>query len=258
MDILGFKFLCVDDHEDLLLETYRLRYEIYCHEAEFLDDHDYPDGIEKDVWDDHSLHFAALDSENNVVGTLRLIMDSEHGFPLEAHCPNYDRSYIDFPRSQLAEISRLAVSKSWRRRKNDGLYGITSYHDTPEHKIPKHIKQKRRRPIIVFGLYKEMYLESKKRGITHWFAAMEEKLNSALAKFNFKFETIGPEHDYYGPVTPFMGTIRDIEKQVYEAKPEVYHLMVHGLSSELLPKFGFAFSLRHFFTIKAAKLTGKI
>lgn len=68
MEISGFKFLCVDGHEDLLKETYRLRYQVYCHEAEFLDDSEYPDEIESDIYDKHSVHFAALDHEKKIVG----------------------------------------------------------------------------------------------------------------------------------------------------------------------------------------------
>ena len=104
---------------------------IYCHETKFLDSDEYPEGIEKDKYDDHSFHFAALDSDNNVVGTLRLILDSEHGFPLEEHSvPDMTGRKFIFQEGKLAEISRLTVSRSWRRRKNDGLYGydILSFH----------------------------------------------------------------------------------------------------------------------------------
>ena len=258
MEMLGFKFLQVDDNPDLLQETFRLRYAIYCHEAEFLDDTEYPDEIESDIYDAHSIHFAALNKANQVVGTLRLIFDSELGFPLEIHCPNYDKSQIQFPRAQLAEISRLAVSKDWRRRKNDGLYGMTSYHSDAGNEIPAHIQQQRKRPVIVFGLYKLLYLESKRRGITHWYAAMEQKLNITLRKFAFEFEPIGPEHDYYGPVIPFLGKISDLEKRIYKKKPEVAHLMIHGLESRLMPKLAFAFPLRNLFMYNMAKMLGKI
>lgn len=258
MKILGFTFLCVDNHKDLLQETFRLRYRIYCKEAEFLDDSEYPDEIETDIYDEHSIHFAALDNENQVVGTLRLILDSAHGFPLEVHCPNYDKAKTAFPRSQLAEISRLAVNKSVRRRKNDGLYGLTSYNSNSDSETPEHIKRKRKRPIIVLGLYQQLYLESKRRGITHWYAAMEQKLNTTLKKFSFEFEPIGPEHDYYGPVTPFLGVVAKMEKRLYREKRYVMHLMVHGLERHLMPKFGFAFPLRNYLTVGMARLMGKI
>lgn len=258
MKIQGFKFLCVDDDEELLNETYRLRYEIYCHETEFLDDNQYPDGIEKDIWDDHSIHFAALNSDNVVVGTLRLILNSEHAFPFEVYCPNYDRSKINFPRTRLAEISRLAVRKNYRRRKNDGLYGITSYHSSPDKPIPKNIQEKRKRPIVVFGLYKVLYMKSKELGITHWLAAMEQHLNNTLRKFSFAFDAIGPEHDYYGPVTPFMTELKTFEELLYKEKPLVMHFLACGLKYSLMPKLDKSFWLKNIITGCTAKLTGKM
>jgi N-acyl amino acid synthase of PEP-CTERM/exosortase system len=258
MEISGFQFLCVDDDKVLLKETYRLRYKVYCHEAEFLDDSLYPEEIESDVYDDHSIHFAALDQEKNIVGTLRLILHSNLGFPLEVHCPNYDKSQVAVLPSQLGEISRLAVSKDWRRRKNDGIYGMTSYHSSPENPIPENLTRQRKRPIIVFGLYKLLYLESKRRGITHWYAAMEQKLNTTLKKFSFEFKQIGPVHDYYGPVMPFLGIISEFEKRIYQEKNEVFHLMLYGLERHLMPKFGLALPLRNYLIVKIAKLQGKI
>ncbi len=257
MDILGFRFFRVNT-DDMMAKYYRLRYEIYCHETGFLPAEEYPDGFEKDEYDEHSIHFVAADKDDNVIGTLRLIRDSVDGFPLEQHCPNYDRSKIDFPRSGLAEISRLTVSKDWRRRKNDGLYGMQSYRSTIENPIPDEIHQKRKRPIIVFGLYKVMYMESKKEGITHWYAAMEQKLFETLKKFSFVFEPIGPENDYYGPVTPFLGKIETVEKKLYKEKPGVMHLMAYGLESKLMPRIGLAFPLRNCLVMKAAKMSGKI
>jgi len=258
MEIQGFKFFRVDDNEELLLETYRLRYEIYCHEAQFLDEKDFEDGIEKDIYDQYSIHFAALDKENRVVGTLRLVLVSELPFPLEEHCPNYDKTKLTFPRKNLAEISRLAVSKSYRRRKNDGLTGQESYHTSPENPIPDEIIKRRKRPAIVFGLYKEMYNESKRQGITHWYAAMEQKLNDTLRKFSFYFDAIGPEEDYYGPVTPFLAEIKNIEQRLYAEKPDVMHLMAWGLEAKYKPKLCRGFHIKNFFIVGAAKMVGKI
>lgn len=260
MEIFGFRFLCVDDNPDLLMETYRLRYKVYCRETKFLDDDKYQDEIEQDEYDAHSIHFAAVDTHNNVVGTLRLILPlPDKPFPLESHCPNYYKSKVEgFPRENLAEISRLVVDRTWRRRKNDGLHGMGSYHPDRNNPIPEKVKQKRKRPVIVFGLYKVMYMECKRRGITHWYAAMEQKLNNTLRKFSFEFKAIGPEQDYYGPVTPFLAEISDIEKTLYAEKSDVMHLMAYGLEKKHMPKVAFPFPLRNFLFIKTAKILGKI
>ncbi|MDY0360347.1 MAG: PEP-CTERM/exosortase system-associated acyltransferase [Desulforegulaceae bacterium] len=258
MEISGYRFLCIDDDEELMEKAYKLRYSVYCKEVKYLNPDDYDDSMEIDEFDKYSIHFAALNENNEVLGTLRLVLNSDLGFPLEHHCREYDKTKIDFSRNNLAEISRLAVDKSFRRRKDDGMFGVESYDGDANNEVSKEIREKRKRPIIVVGLYKMMYMESKRRGITHWYAAMEEKLNKALNHFSFKFEAIGPVQDYSGPVIPFLGNIQEIEEEVFRNKPELLHLMVYGLESSNMPKFGVFFPLKNLIFIKIAKLMGKI
>ena len=87
---------------------------------------------------------------------------------------------------------------------------------------------------------------------------MEQKLNHTLRKFSFEFKAIGPEHDYYGPVAPFLAEISHVEKTLYAEKSDVMHLMAHGLEKKHMPKVAFLFPLRNFFFIKVLKIFGKI
>ena len=242
-----FRFFRVNNDKGLLDATYRLRYEIFCNETHFLDSRDYPTGIETDSFDDYSFHFAAINQEGDVIGSARMVLNSDLAFPLEKHCP---RLFIDknsLPRPYLAEISRLAISKKYRRRAEDGLFGVESYLFKKQggilgnkgNPIPKDIQYRRRQPIIVLGLYRAMYQESKRHGITHWYAAMEKRLWYALKKFAFHFKPIGPEIDYYGPVTPYMGVFSEMEKELYKAKPLLMHMMLAGLEYHYWPKLGF-------------------
>jgi hypothetical protein len=43
---------------------------------------DHPDGYEKDEYDENSIHFATLDGNNEVIGAVRPVLNSEKGFPL--------------------------------------------------------------------------------------------------------------------------------------------------------------------------------
>ena len=104
--------------EDLLKETFKLRYKVYCEECHFISENDYPDKSETDEYDDKSLHFAALDPYG-VIGSARLILDSELPFPIEAHCKDLNITDQSFNKRYAGEISRLVISKSYRRRKDD-------------------------------------------------------------------------------------------------------------------------------------------
>ena len=239
---MEFTFKKVDS-EELLKEIYRVRYEVYCQECGFLPTSDYPDGLEIDAFDKHSIHFAAC-ADGNVIGTSRLVMNSKLGYPLNEHCKEISINECELPKDGLVEVSRLALRKSFRRRIEDGIYAVESYLKKSEggilaenHEDRSEQERKRQQPIVILGLYKAMYHETRRRGFTHWYAAMEKKLLYALKTFNFTFHEIGPQVDYYGPVTPYLGVIEQLEKEVRDNSPDLWSYLLHGLEKEYWPDF---------------------
>jgi len=239
---MEFKFKKVDS-EELLKEIYRVRYEVYCQECGFLPASAYPDGLEIDEFDDHSIHFAAF-ADGNVIGTSRLVMNSEHGYPLNDHCKEISVNESELSKAGLVEVSRLALRKSFRRRQEDGIYAVESYlkkseggilPENPDEKTEQ--DRKRQQPVVILGLYKAMYQETRRVGFTHWYAAMEKKLWYALKTFHFTFQEIGPQVDYYGPVTPYLGVIEQLEKEVIDNSPGLWSFLLDGLEEEHWPKF---------------------
>jgi len=221
---ISFRFLKVDS-PDLLEKVFHLRYQVYCHECKFLNPDDYPYELEIDQYDPYSIHFAAIDQDDTVVGTIRLIKNcAPVPLPIEVHCnPIIENNGLI--RDKIAEISRLVVSKDFRRRKDDNLTGMESYpsnKDRPVRNVLKLKDYRRKRPEIVLGLYKAMYHESKRQHLTHWFAAMEKKLWEVLNRFGIQFHQIGEEVDYYGPVIPYFGSITELENHIYQVNPELY------------------------------------
>ncbi len=212
------------DNSDALNDCYRLRFDVYCVERAFMLPENYHSGLEIDEFDQFALHFSAFDRTGATVGTIRLVRPSSLGFPLLQHCQLHDEVIPD----EIVEISRLAVSKNYRRRAADDIYGIT-----PEQiMIPDpRPEERRRRPEIVLGLYKIIYQESKRRGITHWLAAMERSLVRLLWRYGFAFDAIGPEVDYFGPVTPYIAKIAEIERDVLAIRPSIFEEFNEGLKS---------------------------
>ncbi|NOZ43448.1 MAG: PEP-CTERM/exosortase system-associated acyltransferase [Alphaproteobacteria bacterium] len=229
---VAFPGRLTEDMRDLK-KLYQLRYDVYCRQKGFLEPADYPDQCETDVFDQHSLHFGAFDDFGNALGTLRLVRNSSRGFPMLGHC---DIDVPDHILDNAGEISRLAVSKTIRKRQDDGDYGM-AVNDAGVDAAPiKRLENNRRshRPDIVIGLYKSLYQESRKHGITHWIAAMEPGLLKLLRRFYFTFEPIGPQVDYYGPVRPYMVSLEAIEDQVYENSKPFYAAFVKGLPPEFI------------------------
>lgn len=218
-----FEFVRLDHSPELLEASYRLRYEVYCLERGFLDPGEYPHRNERDRYDACSAHFGALDRDGEIVGTVRMVIPPDHRYPLLDHCV-VDRE-SELLKLRTAEISRLAISRQYRRRAGDDALGISP--DMLD-EMPDNF-HRRRRPELVMGLYKVMYQESKRTGVDCWLAAMERSLTRLLARYSFFFRPMGPEVDYYGPVTPYIARISDIEGSVKQNCPAVYEEFQIGL-----------------------------
>ncbi len=236
-----FKFGIVDD-EDIKTDTFRMRYEVYADEFGFEKKEDHPHGLETDAYENDSIHFACLNQNDSVVATIRLVLDSDKGFPIE-HA--VETKFIgEIPdRSNIAEISRLTVSKDLRRRKEDGIHGVESYITEKEGgilpddgPIPEEMMG-RKNPIIVLGLYQVMYHETKRRGITHWYMITEEKLFYTLKKYGFLFHQIGEPVWYHGWRLPYLGIVEEIEKGLFKSSPEMFEVMLTGLEKKYQPPF---------------------
>jgi N-acyl amino acid synthase of PEP-CTERM/exosortase system len=236
-----FRFLRADT-EDLRERVFRLRYGVYVEEFGFEDPEDHSGGLETDAHESSAVHFAALDPDDEVVGTIRLILNSDKGFPME------QAARLRFPGDppppeRTAEISRLAVSHKYRRRRLDGVYGVESYLAGPEGGsradrggIPKEYGS-RRTPVIVMGLYQLMYHESKRRGLTHWYMITEEKVYRIFKRYGFLFHPVGEPVSYHGWRTPYLGVIEEMERKVIRENPVLMRLILRGLEKRYHPAF---------------------
>ena len=236
------RFIKVDS-EFLKREIFKLRYDVYVSEFGFEKKEDHPSGLEKDIYDSHSVELAAIEqidaATEKVIGTMRLILHSEHGFPIENVAP------IDFtkekpPIDKIAEISRLTINKEYRRRQEDGLYGVESYLKVteggilPNRERPQS-KKVRIQPYLILGLFKEMYHVSKKLGITHWYMITEKKLWYALKRFDLIFSQIGEPVEYHGTRIPYIGIIDEIEKHLRKKHVALYNNFLNGLDKKYWP-----------------------
>lgn len=229
-----FTFVKVERTDKVMMEQiFRLRYQVYCLECNFLKQEDYPDGIETDEYDDQSVHFAAINEDNDIIGTMRLILPGRNIFPVEHHCPNIVIDKTGLPQVSYAEISRLVISKRLRRRKNDQLYYEPQVEDVKV-STAENVQFIRRAKPMAFGLYREAYMESKRLGITHWYSLMEKSLWLLLRIHGFVFEPIGEEVDVYGPVRPYIGKIAQIEQEVYKKFPKFFDYFTKNLDADLM------------------------
>ena len=188
-----YKFLQANSYE-LKNAIYEFRYRVYVEEFGFEKKEDYPNNCEKDKYDDYSIHFVALNKNNKVIGTARLILDSEEGFPIE------QVTKIKFKPSlnKIAEISRLAIDRNYRNQKEES---------------------------VLFGLYKMLYQKSKEIRVAYWYMITEKKLFRLLRSHGFIFHQIGEQFQYHGTRVPYLGIILEIEQSLAKRNPELLRLL---------------------------------
>jgi N-acyl amino acid synthase of PEP-CTERM/exosortase system len=218
-----FLFRKIAKEDPLLQDVFRLRYKVYCEEWGFENPADHPGGLETDEFDQYSVHLGAFCRERgNLIGTIRLILNSPLGFPIEQHCTlTSDLSNIG--RHKIAEISRLAVSKEFRKRAIDNLIYNDGQDGTTNKEAAKEIQEKRKQEFfIIMGLYTCMYRESEALGLTHWYALMAKGLQILLKRMNILFAPIGPEVDYHGQRIPYLGAIDKIVREVSHEQSEYF------------------------------------
>jgi N-acyl amino acid synthase of PEP-CTERM/exosortase system len=226
----------IDDTPALLEQSFGLRYQVYCLERAFLHAENYADHLETDAFDAHALHFGTMNLQGELVGTARLVQDSVAGFPLSLHCVIFPgETELYRPDNTVVEVSRLSVSRNYRRRKDDGAYGEHGL--GAEHVVLAGDRRQaaKRGGELVVSLFKALYQASKRRGITHWLAATEKSLLRVLAKFDFPKRLIGPETDYFGPVAPCLMKLSDFDQVILShTKPLLDDFLV-GLEPQFCP-----------------------
>jgi N-acyl amino acid synthase of PEP-CTERM/exosortase system len=207
-------------------EIFALRYEVYCLECGFLDARMYEDGLESDEYDTGAAHFVAHNIDNELVGSLRLVHPPHsETFPFEERCYELFENIVPPPREKAAEISRLVVRKNYRGRMgasmggNGRAFAISGPVGVPFQR--QYTERRSHSPEILLGLYRQIYQYSLRMGICYWYAAMERSLARALSRLHFAFTPIGMEVDYFGPVTPYMVDLRELERQLSVHSPAV-------------------------------------
>ena len=201
----------------------QLRYAVYCVECKYLDASQYPTQRETDEYDPHSIHFAATNERNEMVATLRLVRDSSLGFPLEQHAGTLSADYerlparqdgrdlAPHPRQELPAPRQRRPLRSGARRSGEGraAQAEATY-------------RRSQYPLILFGLFKEMYLESVNMGLEYWVAAMESGLQRMLSRFGLGLHQVGEPMSYYGEVIPYYASIRQLEQFLMDSRPDVF------------------------------------
>ncbi|MGQ9686814.1 MAG: PEP-CTERM/exosortase system-associated acyltransferase [Thiobacillaceae bacterium] len=220
------------DNDALREEVFRLRYQVYVVETGFERAVDFPDGLERDAYDSRSDHHLLRHRRTGLyAATARMILPvpeaPDRPYPMEQHCSIYTGAGVTDPqrRLRLGEVSRFAVSKSFKRRLGESgtLAGVTERADI-------HFEEDERRilPHISLGLLAVELRSMHNHGLTHCYAAMEPALHRLISRFGLIFHQIGPVVDYHGQRIPCLGDVHEFLPNIKRVAPPVWDLMTDG------------------------------
>ncbi len=214
--------------EDLKLESYKLRYQVYCLETGFEDPVRHPTCMEKDEFDHHSIHYLIHHKRlNTFAATTRLILpdynNPETLFPIELHSQidNHD-VLANIPRTKLGEVSRFCVSRAFKNRKKEAgtLTG------NPSNDACSFSDDERRIfPHLTIALIASLVKISAEHDIQYWYAVMEPALLRFLSTLGISFIHIGPLTNYHGKRQPSVIKVSHLLNGVANRHPELSDML---------------------------------
>ncbi len=235
------------DTSELLKIVYKMRYQVFCKEHNFLDASRYPDEMEKDNYDDHSSHvLLKFRPTGEYIGSIRLILPDPSQpkklFPVELHTqPDPMLCKIEaLPRQQVAEISRSVVLRGFERRKGDrrepkpeeeiieedrrsvnrrSIQGAAGDRRSVDRRATPHLS------LILMGAVMRMSI---KHGIRHWISAKEPALNRLLGYNGLRFTAIGPSVEYHGKRKPYYANVADMINNMHKYHYDAWQVVTNN------------------------------
>lgn len=188
-------------------DAYGVRYRVYCEEFKYEATDVFPDHLERDEFDEQSLHCLIIYKERDLVaGCVRLVPvnpSKEKGLlPFEKFCQkSLDTELIasfHSERSTQCEISRLAVDGAFRRRPGEAA---TRFGEIESINCTK--QEQRTFSLIAISAFLAATALTELTHKTNVFAMMEPFLPRLLKRSGICFERVGYDMDYHGIRAPY-------------------------------------------------------
>jgi len=213
---------------ELIAQVHKIRYDVFCTELGLEDN--CPEDVEADEFDTHSYHYLLKHlPSNKYAGTIRVVLPPndrpELIIPIEKFCfEAVDSSIIDIsnlPRGSFAEVSRLAVPSSFRKRVGEAgkPYVVNSKSQTDQNS-----NGRSNFPHIAIGLYLAAASLFTLKDLKYIFVMVEPRLARSMRRIGLHFEQMGDVIEYHGKRAPFYITPELLSEHL---SPEVDKLYQH-------------------------------
>lgn len=211
---------------ELVAESQRLRYQVYCIETGYENAAEFCDGRERDKYDAERAVCSLLlhRPSGMVAGTVRVILPDQRASmsePIPALATSRDLCGLDettLPRAHTGEISRFAISKQFRKRREDSL--IPALYEPS-----RQTGDLRVIPHITLGLMQAILRMSIENKVSHLAILVEPALDRLIRKLGIYFTPVGPLIEHHGKRRAHYRRIGDLLDQVYQVRPEIWEVL---------------------------------
>ncbi|MCA7118607.1 MAG: GNAT family N-acetyltransferase [Acidibrevibacterium sp.] len=192
------------DNDILRHEAYRLRYQVYCVENNFLSG---INGLEMDEYDAHAQHMILCHRQSGtIVGTVRLVL------------PKADRSEESFPILRFYNIS-LSKELHLARCGEGSRFAISRHRLSFMRSIPH---------VLRLWLIQGVVRMSLKAGHTHILAILDPRLLRLFRMNGINFHKLGPTVEYHGCRQPAFIETATMLAEVRSTHPQIWEVMTDG------------------------------
>lgn len=213
----------------LCQEAYRIRYQVYCLDLNYEPTENFPDRMEIDDYDSHSIHCLIKYKPANVyVGCVRIILPNidcpQLPFPVEKTCRNSMEITLDSStRLKYCEVSRLSIIPAFRRRTGEREFPA-SLNPSVSNNTNSLIEYERRvYPLILpLSLYLAAFGMGVAAGHTQTLTLMEPRLMRHLKMSGFPSRQIGKVVDFHGKRAPFRLCSQEVIQSLPTDSRELY------------------------------------
>lgn len=199
-------------------ECFRIRYEVYCVEREFLDAGESPDQIERDTYDEHSEHALLIErASGTAIGTIRLVLHKPGSLigslPFHAVCKDpAANDPLTLPFRKTAEVSRLAIAR-WRSKT-----AYAGHNGAKATEIPL-------KKYVAMGLLKMAVEIAVNNGVQYLCAVAEPSLLRLWSLCGIHLEELGPRVDYHGERQPCYSHLATLLDGIYADRPDIWEII---------------------------------
>jgi N-acyl amino acid synthase of PEP-CTERM/exosortase system len=208
---------------------HRIRFLVYCLEMGYENVASHPDGLERDAWDDRSVHFLVRRRDNSEwIAAMRLVLPGTRPLPIESVCELDRRVCGGVPPDRIAEVSRLCIVDQYRRRlrERELPYEVVGNDagrrwQTLQVSEDKRVSQRRHGPEIMLGLLLAAAEYSREAGLAHWFFLTTPALCRMIEQYGVPLQPAGAPCQHRGERHPYFVDLSSAWGALWNSDPRM-------------------------------------